>query len=367
MSELPALEVILRERALGNGGARPTVGPARWDGYSLFNETGAASWHFGDLPARELARRGVFIDVLHLDWAIDRERLLIPPSRLLVYYSIGARLDPAALRQYGGSIILAIDDDLRNPTPWLPVLTNPAEFVKALEPKLRAANGIVCPTPRIAEWLEEYGVPVTLIPLTLPRLDELPRPRPRHERAGLRIGWVGTFTHEGDLECIARPVLALLGQHPKVKFVLAGKCHPRWTVGHPQIECHFGACYLPGYYAWLASLDLDVFVCPLASGQAWNEAKPALKPLEAAGLGIPVIASRVGAYAEDLVHEESALVVENTLEAWSAALTRMVEDEELRAHLAAGGYAWASRNTIEATADTWAELWGHTTHERKED
>jgi glycosyltransferase involved in cell wall biosynthesis len=209
-------------------------------------------------------------------------------------------------------------------------------------------------------------VPVTVIPVALPRLEELPRPRPRGERAGLRIGWVGTHTHLGDLRVIAQAIPELLAQHPDVTFVVAGKCHPRWTVDHPRIEKHFGSVYQPDYYRWITSLDLDVFVCPLAANEAWNEAKPCLKPLEAAGLGIPVIASRVGAYAEDLVHEETALVVENTDEAWSVALRRMVEDAALRAHLAAGGYAWAATRTIEATADAWAKLWGHTTHERKE-
>jgi len=358
MSELSALETLTRELALGNGSARPTIGPSPWDGFAVFGETGAASWHFGDLPAREFARRGgPLIDVLHLDWQIDRERLLIPPSRILAYYSIGDKLDPQEVRRYGGSLIYALDDDLRNPTPWLPHGERFAEFVKAFEPKLRAADGIVVPTVRLAEWVREYGAPVTVIPLSLPRLDELPRPRPRRERAGLRLGWVGTFTHEGDLECIARPALALLAQHPEVKFVLAGKCHPRWTVGHPQIECHFGAVYLPAYYQWLASLDLDCFVCPLAAGQLWNECKPALKPLEACGLQIPVIASRVGAYGEDLEHETSALLVENTTAAWLAGLTRMVEDAELRAHLAAGGYAWAATRTIEQTGEAWAKLW----------
>lgn len=120
---------------------------------------------------------------------------------------------------------------------------------------------------------------------------------------------------------------------------------------------HRAGVFLPAYYRWILSLDLDVFLCPLASGYPWNEAKPNLKPLEAAGLGIPVIASRVGAYATELRDEETALVVENTTESWSGALTRMVEDAELRAHLATGGRAWAATRTIEQTGPLWEKLW----------
>jgi glycosyltransferase involved in cell wall biosynthesis len=113
---------------------------------------------------------------------------------------------------------------------------------------------------------------------------------------------------------------------------------------------------LPAYYRWLASLALDVFITPLVD-IPYNAVKPALKPLEAAGLGIAVIASAVGSYAEDL-HEDTALLVANTTEAWLAALTRLVEDADLRAHLASRGLAWAATRTIEQIGPLWADLWG---------
>lgn len=116
---------------------------------------------------------------------------------------------------------------------------------------------------------------------------------------------------------------------------------------------------LPAYYRFVASLDLDGFVCPILD-TPFNAAKPCLKPLEAAMLGLPVIASRVGAYAEDLRHEETALLVENTTEAWLAALTRLVEDPGLRAHLSARGLAWAATRTIESTGPLWAKVWSAT-------
>ena len=104
------------------------------------------------------------------------------------------------------------------------------------------------------------------------------------------------------------------------------------------------------------SLALDVFITPLVD-IPYNVVKPCLKPLEAAGLGIPVIASRVGSYADDLTHEDTALLVANTTEAWLAALTRVVGDAELRAHLAAQGRAWAATRTINQTCPLWTGLW----------
>jgi len=48
---------------------------------------------------------------------------------------------------------------------------------------------------------------------------------------------------------------------------------------------HSGWVPLPAYYDAIAALVLDVFVGPLLDC-AFNRAKPCLKPLEAAGLGL---------------------------------------------------------------------------------
>jgi glycosyltransferase involved in cell wall biosynthesis len=122
------------------------------------------------------------------------------------------------------------------------------------------------------------------------------------------------------------------------------------------VEVHPG-WVLPGYYDVIASLDLDIFVAPLLDCP-FNRAKPCLKPLEAAGLGLPVIASGVGSYAEELEHDDTAVLVGESTDAWLTALTRLVEDADLRAHLAARGRAWAATRTIDATGPLWAALWG---------
>jgi glycosyltransferase involved in cell wall biosynthesis len=224
---------------------------------------------------------------------------------------------------------------------------------------LKVADTVVVPSRRLADVIDaRFHREALIIPPTLPPLCELPRQRLR-SGPGLRVGWVGSGTHLGELEFLERVVLEFLARRPDVTFVVAGPGIPRWARLHPRIERHLGFMLLPGYYRWLASLQLDVFLCPLLE-YPWNEAKPCLKPLEAAGLGIPVIASRVGSYAEDLEHEETALLVAESTEAWLAALTRLMEDAELRAHLAAGGQAWAATRTIESTGPLWAKVWSAT-------
>lgn len=366
MNEVSALEALTRKLALGNEGARPmsdgsdwppavlAAAPPRWAGHA-FIACPALAWFYGDLVAQWLGARGICLDVCKIferyGFGEPRNfgvRLQTTPGAPR-FFDMEAAAVLRLTHRHDRRLLISVDDDVWH--TWR------GEALAKLETWLHEADGIVVPTARLAEKVQRFTSEVVVIPPSLPRREEWPARRSPHHEPHLRIGWVGTASHQRDLESIGPAVLELLARWPAVTVVLGGQCVPAWATDHPRVELHCGWWLLPGYYRFVASLDLDVFLCPLLASP-WNEAKPCLKPLEAAMLGLPVIASRVGAYGEDLEHETSALLVENTTEAWLAALTRLVEDAELRAHLAAGGYAWASRNTIEATAPLWAALWG---------
>jgi glycosyltransferase involved in cell wall biosynthesis len=264
--------------------------------------------------------------------------------------TVGALLSPPVA---DSRFLISVDDDLWHGPPWA---VAPAALSR-FESLLRAAEAVIVPSARLGARVRPFAREIVLIPPTLPRREDWPRRRPRSRETGFRIGWVGTESHLRDLEYIGPAVLAWLTAHPAVTFVLGGDCVPSWARAHPRVEGHASWWLLPAYYRFVASLDLDGFVCPIESTPL-NAAKPCLKPLEAAMLGLPVVASQVGTYAEDLAHEETALLVENTTEAWLAALTRLVEDAELRAHLSTRGLAWAATRTIDSTGPLWARLWG---------
>ena len=62
------------------------------------------------------------------------------------------------------------------------------------------------------------------------------------------------------------------------------------------------------------------------------------------------------AYAGTVRHEETGLLVPNTTEAWVDALSRLVEDADLRAKIGAAGrrYLYAER-TLAASGHRWIE------------
>jgi glycosyltransferase involved in cell wall biosynthesis len=320
-------------------------------------------WFYGELPARWLGGRGVHLDVVWARVQSDADRLRAMHPRGTWFFDTAAAaiesLTPVALAvsKAGGRLLVSCEADWWRPPPWFDP-PDPAAL-RCFESVAQAAETLVVPSRRLGESVgARFHRPVAVIPPTLPPLADLPRARPRAGR-GLRVGWVGSGTHLGDLELIGPAVLDLLARCPDVTFVLGSSFVPAWAQVHPRIERLFvgGMVSVMNYYRWLAALQLDIFLCPILA-YPWNETKPCLKPLEAAGLGLPVIASRVGHYGEDLVDGETALLVENTPQAWLAALLRLVADADLRAHLAARGLEWAATRTIESTGPRWADLWG---------
>jgi glycosyltransferase involved in cell wall biosynthesis len=341
--------------------------PPRWDGHVVVGNP-TLGWFYGELPAQWLSARGIHVDVCKLyeryelagdrmDFGVRQHLTQAAPLLVDVKATPVATVGPLAARRSGRRLLLALAADPWDEVAWRPQWSGNPSARARFESWLGEADGMLVPSARLADRVRPFTREVCVIPLTLPRREDWPAPRAPRQDSGLRIGWVGAGSHLRDLDCIGPAVLECLARWPSVTFVLGGRCLPSWAAEHPRVEVHSGWWHLPAYYRFVASLDLDAFVCPLED-TPFNGAKPCLKPLEAAMLGLPVVVSRVGSYAEDLEHEETALLVENTTEAWLAALTRLVEDAALRAHLSAGGLAWAATRTIDATGPTWAELWG---------
>jgi glycosyltransferase involved in cell wall biosynthesis len=348
---------------------RPAVrlaAPPRWDGHVVVGNTPMA-WFYGDLPAQWLGSRGHYLDVCKiyeryelLDTRVHFGVRYMTPGAPLLFDTVAADVAPVGsrARRQGHRLLLSVDDDLWHVPPWHRPTRDAGDSVilPRFESWLREADGVIVPSNRMAERVQPFAPETFVIPPSLPRREEWPARRLWPRKTGLRIGWVGTSSHIRDLESIGPAVCELLARRPTLTFVLGGQCVPSWATDHPRVEVHAGWWLLPAYYRFVASLDLDGFVCPLED-TSFNVSKPVLKPLEAAMLGVPVVASRVGTYAEDLRHEETALLVETTTEAWLAALLRLVDDAGLRAHLSSRGLEWAATRTIESTGPLWAKAW----------
>jgi glycosyltransferase involved in cell wall biosynthesis len=78
-------------------------------------------------------------------------------------------------------------------------------------------------------------------------------------------------------------------------------------------------------------------------------------PLEAMACGTPVVASTASSVPE-VVGDAGLLVDPLNVPAWSAALTRLLDDQGLRMHLHQAGLARAATFTWARTAQAWLDL-----------
>ncbi|MPV37591.1 glycosyltransferase, partial [Georgenia subflava] len=152
--------------------------------------------------------------------------------------------------------------------------------------------------------------------------------RPRAD-GPLRIGYFsGTTTHDADWAYVEPAVVEIMHTHPDVELWLGG--HLRTTpaldgLAHRVRRLPFVPWYeLPGTLR-----DVDVCLAPLTEASQFNEAKSAIKWLEAALVETPVVASSTQPFRE-AVDEGRTGFLATTPQEWSAAVTALIEDAALR-------------------------------------
>jgi glycosyltransferase involved in cell wall biosynthesis len=150
----------------------------------------------------------------------------------------------------------------------------------------------------------------------------------------VRLGYFsGTATHDDDLAAIAPVLVSLLVRHPQVELLVVG------PVALPSALAPFAARLVrQPLVVWTALPDL-VASCvaslvPLEWRHPFVAAKGAVKYLEAATVGVPVIASPTDAF-RDAIRDGVTGWLAADLEVWQQALETVVTHPERAAHVGA--------------------------------
>jgi len=130
----------------------------------------------------------------------------------------------------------------------------------------------------------------------------------------VRIGYVGSTSHVGDVATIVKPLQKVMDERPRVRVVFYGQDlrglfkREYWarmdfdgaTVAKTienQRPSLFSDSLMPRYYEALANLDLDIALAPLER-HIFNRSKSNVKVLEYTMAGVPVVATKYGPYAQ---------------------------------------------------------------------
>jgi GT2 family glycosyltransferase/glycosyltransferase involved in cell wall biosynthesis/SAM-dependent methyltransferase len=202
----------------------------------------------------------------------------------------------------------------------------------------RAADACIATTPVLATHLRALGAVTHVVPNgfdddTLVRSRVAARVRRRTLDDGIcRIGYAaGSRTHQRDFALIARPVSALLRDHPSARLVAYRHAFdidefPAFDGLHHLVEWRDVVPHesLPAELA-----RFDVNLAPLEVGNPFCEAKSDLKFFEAALVDVPTVASPTAPYRAAITDGVDGFLCAMPDE-WRAVLDRLVRDPALR-------------------------------------
>lgn len=177
------------------------------------------------------------------------------------------------------------------------------------------------------------------------------QPKATKSTGTVTLGWIGTHTTMSYLDAL-RPVFdALRARHPNLRFRTIGARFevPGWDVEFVPWSLDTEVESLQG---------LDVGLSPLPDTD-WARGKCGLKLLQYMAVGVPAVASRVGAHLEIAPGGRGARLAGDS-EEWVEALSALVTNADARAALGAEGRrAVVERYSIEAVAPTLRDALFH--------
>ncbi|WP_345215579.1 glycosyltransferase [Georgenia halophila] len=310
---------------------------------------GAPLRYRAHLPAEAIALHGVHADVRHYrDPAVCD---LAASADAVVLYRVPATWQILGLlrkaRERGTPILFDVDDlifdpSLRGTLRGLDGLDAEEENlwwhgVARYRTTLEHADLYVGSTDMLCERATALtGLPSRRfsngVGIELARVSDAETVRPR--RPGrLRIGYFsGTTTHDADWAAIEPAVLDVLERHG-AELVLGGHVRPT-----PALAARADRLRRLPMQPWhrLPALlrDVDVCLAPLADQGDFNDAKSAIKWLEAALVETPTVATPTRPFREAIENGRTGMLA-GDVEEWVAALDHLLADEGQRRLLGA--------------------------------
>jgi glycosyltransferase involved in cell wall biosynthesis/GT2 family glycosyltransferase/SAM-dependent methyltransferase len=202
--------------------------------------------------------------------------------------------------------------------------TNP--FRKNIPPNARSrfkyalskCDRLVLSTEFLADTYRHFIDDIKVVPNRLQKDVWVPLKSKKRTSLKPRVGWAGGSTHEGDLILLKEIIEQT---RDEVDWVFFGMCPEEIR---PLLAEFHDLVPIEQYPAYLASLNLDIAVAPLAT-TPFNQGKSNLRLLEYGALGIPVVCTDIDPY-----QNSPACRVKNTTNAWVAALRERIYDADAR-------------------------------------
>lgn len=209
----------------------------------------------------------------------------------------------------------------------------------------------------LAAYAKRYNHNVSVIPTTIDTAQYHNRIKPLKTSGKLVIGWTGTHSTIAQLREIESELAELQNQ---IDFDLQIICNadPGFSSVHYQ------------YKPWKRTseiedlLQFDIGIMPLRNTE-WERGKCGFKALQYMGLGIPVVASAVGANCEIVTNgKDGYLVPPDQPELWIARLQELLNSSDLRQQMGTEGRQTViHRYSVESNKEKYLRLFKNETED----
>lgn len=251
----------------------------------------------------------------------------------------------------GRPLVLDLDDAtyVAYTSPTYGRLASALKWFSKTDDLIRWARVVTCGSRAVAEYVGSKGGRAVLVPTVVDTDLFRPAERGKDEDASTPVvGWVGTHSTFPYLESIF-PVLEELARSHRFRLKIVGAGRDGVSVAGVGVE------NLP----WEMAREIadfrsfDVGVYPILPS-AWAAGKSGFKSVQYMAVGVPFVATPLGATTE-LGEPNVTHFLAATRGEWLASLSRLVADAALRREMGAAGRAHAlAHYTVPAQADKLA-------------
>jgi glycosyltransferase involved in cell wall biosynthesis len=259
------------------------------------------------------------------------------PDAVYIYREaalVGPALIEKLVRRWGVPVIYDLDEPLFVPyvSPTNGQL-NRLKFFSKVDKLFGMSDHTLAVNRAIADHAARFAPRVSVVPMAVDTERYAFAPAVAGVGGRPRVGWVGTFTNQPNLELIAAPLARLRESHGAVLRVIADE-----PLSLPGVEVEFVKWSFAEEVARLR--ECQVGVVPVKPSP-WAPWKFFFKLIQYMSMGVPVVASAVGSNLEIIEDGVNGFLARDDAE-WYDRMRALLEDEGLRARVGA-----AARATVE--------------------
>lgn len=213
---------------------------------------------------------------------------------------------------------------------------------------MKKADHVITCTPYLDEFVRKFNSNTTDISSTINTVTYVPV-NTYQNNGVITLGWSGSHSTIRYLSLL-HPILKELGREVDFKLLVMGDAG--FALEGVNVEAH----------AWteekeIATLQrMDVGLYPLPLDEEWVYGKSGLKALQYMALGLPVIATAIGANFRVVAEGESGFLV-TTPEQWLEKLRILINDPEMRRRFGIKARERVEQNySIKANAPVYLDI-----------